>query len=549
MANILFKRGLHQNLPTTAIDGAFYLTEDTHRLYAGIGTELVDLNKYIRTFATLAELKSGWTDPEIGDFAYIEGGNILAVYRTFEGTQQWVQINQNTDTLNSSLAFTGDGNSDPGTLTLTLTDSESDKVTGTVKFIGTKGVDVTVAADGAVTVEGNPYSLGVGYTEAGGTVSAMTVTLNSEDDEVADTNFNITAGKNITFAKTTNGIKINGVDAAAFNKDASASYLEVDEGTPSLKITLSNGEFIELSDANSLYYTYGKTVSATTYNQGKLDVYTTSEVDDKLKELNHMTYRGPVTSASLPTDVSVGDTYMAAASFTIKLDTGNIISSTGENQQVKIGDLFIATGTEDASTGKITTSTLKWTYIPAGDDSQTDTVYNYSLNTADHILSIQESTSGDVVAHIDVDNTDNKLVLTSTVDSTNYPKVEVPWKLQINHAKVTRNNTTSTTSDVHTFTAVDTITTDDTGHVTGVNTKTVKVYTYELSGAAVTNNGTAGDAVTVVDTLKNSSNDAAGTSTFKVETSVTNGVHNDNLKVTANAAGDGFKITMEWGTF
>ena len=47
MANLLFKRGLHANLPTTAVDGAFYLTEDTHRLYAGIGTELVDLNKYI----------------------------------------------------------------------------------------------------------------------------------------------------------------------------------------------------------------------------------------------------------------------------------------------------------------------------------------------------------------------------------------------------------------------------------------------------------------------------------------------------------------------
>lgn len=547
MANILFKRGLHKNLPTTAIDGAFYLTEDTHRLYAGIGTELVDLNKYIRTFATLNDLKTNWTNPEIGDFAYIEGGNILAVYRTYEGVKQWVQINQNTDTVNTSLAFTGDGASDPGTLTLTLTDSESDTVVGNVKFLGTKGIDVTVAADGTVTVEGNPYSLDVAYTEAGGEVSAMTVTLNSEDEEVTDTNFNITAGNNITFTKTTNGVKINGVDAADF--DANASELVVDEGTPSLTLTLSNSNTITLKDENSLYYTYGKTGSSTAYNQGKLDVYTISEVDAKLSELNAMTYKGPVTSASLPTDVSIGDTYMAAASFTIKLGTGNVISSTGEDQKVKIGDLFIATGTEDASTGKITSSTLKWTYIPAGDDSQTDTVYSYSLNTADHILSVQESTSGDVVAHIDVDNSDGKLVLTSTADTTNYPDVKVPWKLDIKHATVTRNNTTSSASDVHTFTAVDGITTDDTGHVTGVNTKTVKVYTYELSGAGVVDTGTAGNGVTVTDTLKNNSGDAAGTSVFKVETSVTNGVHDDNLKVTANTAGDGFKITMEWGTF
>ena len=37
MANIMFKRGLQANLPQTAVDGSFYLTEDTQRLYVGIG--------------------------------------------------------------------------------------------------------------------------------------------------------------------------------------------------------------------------------------------------------------------------------------------------------------------------------------------------------------------------------------------------------------------------------------------------------------------------------------------------------------------------------
>lgn len=542
MANILFKRGLHKNLPASAIDGAFYLTEDTHRLYAGIGTELVDLNKYIVMVKNQNDLPT--TNVQIGDFAYIKDSNILAVYTNEDPSRPWVQINRNTDTVNSSFTASGDGNDD-GTLTLTVTDSDNHTVSTNVKFLGTKGVDVTVATDGTVTVEGNPYTLGVGYTETGdGKVTAMTVTLDSEDEEVTDTNFNITAGKNITFDKTTNGIKINGVDAASFNKDSTASYLDVDEGTPKIKITLGNGEFIELSDPNSLYYTYGKTGTATTYNQGKLDVYTTSEVDDKLKELNPMTYKGPVNSASLPTDVSIGDTYMAATTFTIKLGTGNIISSTGTDQRVKIGDLFIATGTEDVSTGKITASTLKWTYIPAGDDSQTDTVYTYSLNTAENRLSIQESTSSDIVAHIDVDNTDNKLVLTSTADKANYPNVGTPWKLQINHATVTRKNTTSTTADIRTFTAIDNIKTDETGHVTEVNTKTVNVLAYTLSGAEVADDATKGNGVTVTDTLTDT-NAGKSYSVFNVETN--NG--GDNLKVTANAAGNGFKISMEWGTF
>lgn len=541
MANILFKRGLHKNLPASAIDGAFYLTEDTHRLYAGIGTELVDLNKYIVMVNNQNDLPT--TNVQVGDFAYIKDSNILAVYTNENPTFPWVQINRNTDTVNADLAFTGDNASDPGTLTLTLKDSDNGTVDAKVKFLGTKGADVTVGSDGTVTIEGNPYTLGVGYTETGdGGVTAMTVTLNSEDEEVTDTNFNITAGRNITFDKTTNGIKINGTDAADF--DTGASSLDVNGGTPELTITLSNSSTITLKDENSLYYTYGKTGSKTAYNQGKLDVYTTSEVDDKLKELNPMTYKGPVTSASLPTDVSIGDTYMAATTFTIKLGTGNIISSTGTDQRVKIGDLFIATGTEDASTGKITASTLKWTYIPAGDDSQTDTVYTYSLNAAENRLSIQESTGGNVVAHIDVDNTDNKLVLTSTADTTNYPNVNVPWKLQINHATVTRENTTSTTSDVRSFTAIDAIKTDETGHVTEVNTKTVNVLAYTLSGAGVTNTGTAGNGVTVTDTLTDT-NGGESHSVFNVETN--NG--GDNLKVTANAAGNGFKISMEWGTF
>ena len=520
MANILFKRGLHKNLPASAVDGAFYLTEDTHRLYAGIGTELVDLNKYIVMVNNQNDLPT--TNVQVGDFAYIKDSNILAVYTNENPELPWVQINRNTNTVNADLAFTGDNASDPGTLTLTLTDSEGKTVDANVQFLGTKGVDVTVGTDGTVTVEGNPYTLGVGYTETGdGGVTAMTVTLNSEDEEVTDTNFNITAGRNITFDKTTNGIKINGTDAADF--DDGASSLDVNGGTPELTITLSNSNSITLKDENSLYYTYGKTGSATAYNQGKLDVYTTGEVDDKLKELNPMTYKGPVNSASLPTDVSIGDTYMASQPFTIKLGTGNIISSTG----------------------KITASTLKWTYIPAGDDSQTDTVYTYSLNTAENRLSIQESTSSDIVAHIDVDNTDNKLVLTSTADKANYPNVGTPWKLQINHATVTRKDITANPeSDIHTFSTVDAVTTDSTGHVTGVTTKTVKVLTYTLSGAGVADDATKGNGVTVTDTLTDSAGEKSY-SVFNVETN--NG--GDNLKVTANAAGNGFKISMEWGTF
>jgi hypothetical protein len=42
--NVLFKRGKQQNLPSTALDGVFYLTTDTHRLYVGQDNVPVLLN-------------------------------------------------------------------------------------------------------------------------------------------------------------------------------------------------------------------------------------------------------------------------------------------------------------------------------------------------------------------------------------------------------------------------------------------------------------------------------------------------------------------------
>lgn len=74
MANVLFKRGLQANLPkSNIIDGAFYLTTDTNRLYVGNNTELVELNKSITVVENVSELPK--TGVEVGQFYYISGTN------------------------------------------------------------------------------------------------------------------------------------------------------------------------------------------------------------------------------------------------------------------------------------------------------------------------------------------------------------------------------------------------------------------------------------------------------------------------------------------
>ena len=96
--NVLFKRGLQSALPSTVIDGAFYLTTDTHRLYVGQGTTPVLLNQTVQFVNNITELtakSANWKTEEQkkahehdlyyvlpggGNGANTHNGNILAVW-------------------------------------------------------------------------------------------------------------------------------------------------------------------------------------------------------------------------------------------------------------------------------------------------------------------------------------------------------------------------------------------------------------------------------------------------------------------------------------
>jgi hypothetical protein len=83
-----------------AIDGCFYLTEDTHRLYVGQGdnTAPVLLNQTVQVVQRLEDLPKSPPAAD-NDFYYIKNLNILAVYDSKATTEdKWVQINPDTDT-------------------------------------------------------------------------------------------------------------------------------------------------------------------------------------------------------------------------------------------------------------------------------------------------------------------------------------------------------------------------------------------------------------------------------------------------------------------
>ena len=98
MANVSFKRGLQADLPNSNIvDGAFYLTTDTNRLYVGgANNKLELLNQSIKFYTYDDVFRENSTVPKVeGQFYYLSDKNILC---TFAKTKthpdgEWVQIN------------------------------------------------------------------------------------------------------------------------------------------------------------------------------------------------------------------------------------------------------------------------------------------------------------------------------------------------------------------------------------------------------------------------------------------------------------------------
>jgi hypothetical protein len=540
MANILFKRGVHNDLSkASVIDGAFYLTTDSHRLYAGIGSELVDLNKYIRTVQYAADLDK-LTGLQSGDFAYIEEGNILAIYTTDgKGGLAWKQINRNTDTINASAAAAVSGSEDDVSLVMSVTDSTGKTVTtNAIKFTGTNGVDVQVdAANNTITIEGMAYTFSGKATTTSGKVTAYDLNLTPDDTEDTASKVTLVPGENIVFTdKGNNTLEIKaGIPATLAAADITVTGEDI-----SMSVTDSSGKSVKDEQKNAIYMTYGETPVRAS-NQGHMSVYTIDEVNKKFNDLNGLTYKGVVDSLNTlktKTTPQSGDIYMASAAFTFGTDA--IVDNTVANDgKAEIGDLFIATGTE---ANGVITSNLKWIYVPSGNDTHTDTTYSATLDTVNHKLTLNASTGG-TIATWDVDSgSTGKITLNSVneeTDNTKPPK----WKLTLDHAAIAAGDKhygdTDTKSGEDKVVSITSIDVDSTGHVKGYNTRTTSLKGFNLSGATVT---TANNKATVVDTLKDTNGGAAGTSTFSLDASAA-----DNLKITSS--GTNIAIALEWGTF
>lgn len=149
MANVSFKRGLQADLPNSNIvDGAFYLTTDTNRLYVGGANDKLELlNQSIKFYTYDDVFRENSTVPKVeGQFYYLSDKNILC---TFAKTKthpdgEWVQINpdHNDNTLvyvsglNVTKSNSAEGNTKKLTYTIELNQEKKESSDGSATPYG-----------------------------------------------------------------------------------------------------------------------------------------------------------------------------------------------------------------------------------------------------------------------------------------------------------------------------------------------------------------------------------------------------------------------------
>ena len=567
---ILFLQGTQAKLDgmTSSTVGAFYLTNDTHRLYLGMSATAapVPVNQGVTFLANenaLPNMNSASDEQKknvAGQFYFLTDKNILCVY----SNNQWVQIN--SDTTIKEVKFGAEADTNGGVnVSLAITDTRNTiKTADNLILKGNSNVtikasDATISGSAVKVItfsvpDGDTYSLGTeitngvdfGNPNANGGVGK--IILNASKG--ADTSVNIEAGKNIKITGSgTNDkdIKIEGKD---FGLD---SVIVTPEKAEGFSITVKNNANQQKDgflnpiikvDTNTAKYVKG-TADLSNF------VYSKKQVDDKFVGLDAMRYMGTVASINdlvALTDVENGNTY--------KFTGADIkVSSLTPDQKTKInteglteihrGDVFIAKGTEVSG---VLVGDWTWDVIPSGDES--DTTYKFQGSDTGIIL---KEAGGQDRGTLDFATNEYLSVVTSvsadkldTTVTVNHKELTTP--IDNNAEPTAKDKMAAGSANESTYEFVThKVSVDGAGHVTDiVKEKHTIVDTHnniqnDGTGTTVGTSTEAG-AVTVAPTVQMKDGDKADLS-FDVASK--------SLKVTAgtNAKIPTVNIELEWGSF
>ena len=579
------------NTQGPAVHGSFYLTSDTHRLYVGNSNgTLSPVNEGIITVNSLSDMPSP-SAANAGQFYYITGeSDTVKNVLTVSNGHQWVHINANTNTYISDHTFTSVDITDGAQLEDNIIGTDNSTKTGRFHIKGANGTTVSRSST-TITVNGQSVTVpvitvtGDTYTLSSAAVSGQTNQVDIKLDSTNTSNDSkvTLAAANDPQGNATVGISENNGVISISARDTRNASVTVANGNQTASPTTTTGFTVQVQD------NYGATKQGAfdpkiqlgtntpvSFNNGTatLNVYTKDEVDATLKVLNAMTYRGTLgdggTAATslngttwypqisdgqttTPVNVSVGDTFLV------------ISPQTYDGHAVPVNSLLIARGTEDPTTGYIT-SNLSYDIVESTAD--TDTTYKFQATA--NGLYLQPKTGG-TAGEIAFASGNAITVSFSASDAGSGTGAITNGKqtVTVTHSNVTRTDPTvtsetgakasSTAAGQTTIPVVTAVSTNDQGHVTGV---TVKNYIMSDTNAKITNNVTeasnyasSGKNVGVVkNTLTTTYGNGSSSSTESFEAisseSLTITTDNSNQKSLTNAdTVAGLNIEMVWGSF
>lgn len=413
----------------TAIEGAFYLTTDTHRLYIGRKVTAInnnepnlsnaDINKVfpvqvsagITTVADAGELANVSTNGEKGDMYYIQDGNVLAVLEIdASGNRSWVQVNPPTGIERYTNGLSQiDATHVRFTSTIATQAQQNGTKTSVINYIAGQNITLTAAAgtpgDGtngvppSLTIDGTAYSAKTTAT-AQDSHNGGTFGLAKNTDTTLDSSITIsgdettTNGINTVTATTDNAghITLQGPRLTSVQAENHASQgfnLKLNYYNPLMSAATSttptNIDPIVQVGTNATLNGIAYTPQSVHFAGGvaSLPVYTRDEVNSKISEYisaefetaNAMTYRGVVTSAADLADkytikiAGQSDKSNAHKGDTYKVATTNTAGFDLDGTTVYNGDLIILNGNEEAD-GTIPLNAISYDIVPSGDEAQ-----------------------------------------------------------------------------------------------------------------------------------------------------------------------------------
>ena len=526
---VQFLTGSQENLNnmTASLQGAFYLTNDSHRLYVGTGSKPVLLNKTVQPYNTFAEIAAIKT-PTKDDFYYAKQENILCIYDP-TSTPSWIQINPNTNTgyRNTEVSMTlltadsNDNNYDENNVTykLTIVSNQYKEDTGTQ--IDNTEAEITTyltltANDIAKIV---PVKANVGLTSQQNNNGDI-ILNNSGNGANQEATITFKEGSGVSFDFDSNVVTINAPEQTISSDENSATIklsnlLGTNESAVEFT-TDTNGDIVidgatkdNIKITHKTYTTPNETgknnelttdqiqyVTGVTVNNGHITGVSYATHEDKNTEYTIAANKDGISIDLIAegTDTPVGNVNLTDIVNTItgdrfaELQTAVQYKGTADQSKTltenpSVGHMYMVALSNGATSGTvfevtgckngdllIYNSDNEWELIPSGDELWAPSQYinNVSYGTTEYSQSIQNSGTPSGNAF--------KLIPGTNITFDN--------KGTISHSSITTTGPTSVAdaSSKTEFTAITGITTNN-GHITAYTTEKFIPQTYQLDVA------------------------------------------------------------------